>query len=224
MRIQQQIVMRSDGVQLKIMRIVKVDPGADVDIPAQLAKIMHDDLEAAVADSEGGNGGSHEEQGGEKTKDVGKKPEPIEGGEHHEEEVDKLVKVMAGGGADTAEQRQKIQASLGKKESPGAKQQGKPVSDSPPKVHNQHQKVVPHSKPLPDGKQDSGRHHGHDSDHKAGAGKESGTLVHHREEDVPVDAVDEGDIEEKESPSPPPSMFRSLGPSRQRYTLLRDEL
>ena len=186
-----------------------MDPGADVDIPAQLAKIMHDDLEAAVAvESDEGNGGSDEEKGGRKI---------IEGNERHEEEVDKLVKVMAGeGGADTAEQRQKIQAALGKMESPGAKQPGKDVA---PKVQNQPHKVVPNSRQLHDGKHDSGGHHGgHNSDHK------SGTLVHHREEDVPVDAVDGGEIGEKESPSPPPSMFKSLGPSRQRYTLLRDEL
>ena len=192
-----------------------MDPGADVDIPAQLAKIMHDDLEAAVAvETDEGNGGSDEEKGGRKI---------IEGNERHEEEVDKLVKVMAGeGGADTAEQRQKIQAALGKMESPGAKQRGRIVTDA---AQKQPQKVVANSRQLHDGKHDSGRHHGgHDSDHKAGAGREAGTLVHHREEDVPVDAVDGGEIGEKESPSPPPSMFKSLGPSRQRYTLLRDEL
>ena len=186
-----------------------MDPGADVDIPAQLAKILHDDLEAAVAvESDEGNGGSDEEKGGRKI---------IEGNERHEEEVDKLVKVMAGeGGADTAEQRQKIQAALGNMEPLVAKQRGRIVTDA---VHNQQPKVVPNSRPLHGGKHDSGGHHGgHNSDHK------SGTLVHHREEDVPVDSIEGGEIGEKESPSPPPSMFKSLGPSRQRYTLLRDEL
>ena len=231
MHVQQQIIMRGDGVQLRIVRIVNVNPGSNQDISAQLAKILHDNFEAAEA-SEEGEDENIEEEGNiedeehkakrEKTVEQAKKSEAGNGKEKHEEDVDKLVKVMAAEGKNPAEQRMKIQASM--QDVPPdhvVKSMGDPPRQGQEK-QGKEQKTIDQAQPgLQNGKHGTDHQTGHHSDHKKLPEVEARTVVYHRESEIKVES---GDSEKKDSRTPPPSMFQWLAPSRQRYTLLRDEL
>ena len=227
LHVQQQIIIRSDGVQMRIVRIVNVDPGSNQDISAQLAKILHDTFE---------NDDSDKEEEGKITEEEGKIPAKVDGKEHHEEEIDKIVKAMAADSVDSKDKRQKIQAAMGQgaapvraAKSPGdssqqAKQPKRKASGSDTRgQHKTTNKVQPkHGKHGSD--RQGGHKTGHHKDHKKVLQGDDVTVVYNRERVITVDAIGIKGVNPSDNRTPPPSMFRWLAPSKQRYTLLRDEL
>ena len=224
--VQHQVIIHSNGMRMQVIRFVQIGKQQPIDLREHLAAINANGLFGDHHNDNDHHGENHEavikdENDSQKESMFHKVISDFIGNDDHDDEDDEEDD---GGG-------------LGN-ESDGEAAYGGKESNSPEMADNKLDRKNVNQQETgeinSDGfydrlEQEKNRHHSHGGHHHGGLRRTDGT----KPTEVTTKSytrvtriemkIDEDDIEEDDG-TPPSSIFRKLAPSRDRYTLLRDEL
>ncbi len=229
--VQQQVIMSNDGVHVQIVRVVQVGPQQPINIKDQMneiEKVIKETGEAGGDDKdENKEGGDEEKNDGEVKKDEEKeedKKEDKEAADQFERDINPRGKVL-----QKAEEKEENTEDEGQKKTASEEEEeevelkdDKYLENGEGKVDDKLQEDESLIEKI-DKEQDN---KDKDSDNIEDLNKDNNEdydIVHSKTKKIKIE--DLGIPNQATQKNPPQSIFRNLGPSRHRYTILdKDEL